>query len=33
MRSVEAIADEIIDREGGFVNDPADPGGATKYGV
>lgn len=33
MRSVEAIADEIIDREGGYVNDPADPGGATKYGV
>ena len=33
MRSVEAIADEIIDREGGFVNDPADPGGATKFGV
>lgn len=33
MRSVEAIADEIIDREGGFVNDPADPGGATNYGV
>lgn len=33
MRSVEAIADEIIDREGGFVNDPDDPGGATKYGV
>ncbi|MEM9709472.1 MAG: holin-associated N-acetylmuramidase [Pseudomonadota bacterium] len=33
MRSVEAIADEIIAREGGFVNDPDDPGGATKYGV
>lgn len=33
MRSVETIADEIIDREGGFVNDPDDPGGATKYGV
>ncbi len=33
MRSVEAIAEEIIAREGGFVDDPADPGGATKYGV
>lgn len=33
MRSVEAIADEIIAREGGFVNDPDDPGGATKHGV
>lgn len=33
MRSVEAIADEIIAREGGYVNDPDDPGGATKYGV
>ncbi|MDJ1007276.1 MAG: holin-associated N-acetylmuramidase [Paracoccaceae bacterium] len=33
MRSVEAIADEIIAREGGFVNDPDDPGGATKFGV
>lgn len=33
MRSVEAIADEIIAREGGFVNDSDDPGGATKHGV
>jgi len=33
MRSVEAIADDIIAREGGFVNDPDDPGGATKHGV
>jgi lysozyme family protein len=33
MRSVDAIADEIIAREGGFVNDPDDPGGATKHGV
>lgn len=33
MKSVEAIADEIIGREGGYVNDPDDPGGATKYGV
>ncbi|MDJ0827158.1 MAG: holin-associated N-acetylmuramidase [Rhodobacter sp.] len=33
MKSVEAIADEIVAREGGYVNDPDDPGGATKYGV
>ena len=33
MRSVTAIADEILTREGGFVNDPDDPGGATKHGV
>jgi len=31
--NVADIANEIINREGGFVNDPADPGGATKYGV
>ena len=33
MQTVQSIAEEIIDREGGFVNDPDDPGGATKYGV
>ena len=33
MRSVLTIAQEIIAREGGYVNDPDDPGGATKYGV
>lgn len=33
MRSVEDIADEIVAREGGYVNDPDDPGGATNYGV
>lgn len=32
-QSVTDIAKEIIAREGGFVNDPDDPGGATKYGV
>lgn len=33
MQSVQEIANEIIRREGGFVNDPDDPGGATNYGV
>ncbi|MCI2398793.1 holin-associated N-acetylmuramidase [Aliiroseovarius subalbicans] len=33
MKSVQDIADEIIDREGGYVNDPDDPGGATNFGV
>lgn len=33
MKSVSDIADEIVAREGGYVNDPDDPGGATKYGV
>ncbi|QDP66980.1 MAG: putative glycosyl hydrolase [Prokaryotic dsDNA virus sp.] len=27
------IAEEIVGREGGYVNDPDDPGGATKWGV
>ena len=33
MQSVTDIAMEIVAREGGYVNDPDDPGGATKYGV
>jgi lysozyme family protein len=33
MHSVEEIAREIVLREGGFVDDPDDPGGATKHGV
>jgi lysozyme family protein len=33
MKTVEQIATAIVAREGGFVNDPDDPGGATKYGV
>ncbi|MFN3277613.1 MAG: holin-associated N-acetylmuramidase [Paracoccus hibiscisoli] len=33
MPSVEQIAREIVAREGGYVNDPDDPGGATNYGV
>ena len=33
MLSVDAIAREIVAREGGYVNDPDDPGGATNHGV
>lgn len=33
MPTVEQIASQIVAREGGYVNDPDDPGGATKYGV
>lgn len=33
MKTVRQIADEIVAREGGFVNDPDDPGGATNHGV
>lgn len=33
MTSVHDIARQIVQREGGFVNDPDDPGGATNYGV
>lgn len=33
MLSVEQIAKDIVAREGGYVNDPDDPGGATNFGV
>lgn len=33
MQTVDQIARAIVRREGGYVNDPDDPGGATKYGV
>ena len=33
MQSVKEIATGIVAREGGFVNDPDDPGGATNFGV
>jgi lysozyme family protein len=33
MQSVRSIAEQIVAREGGYVNDPDDPGGATKHGV
>ena len=33
MQTVTEIATDIVAREGGYVNDPDDPGGATNYGV
>ncbi|MCC1493313.1 holin-associated N-acetylmuramidase [Cognatishimia sp. F0-27] len=30
---VRQLAEEIVVREGGYVNDPDDPGGATNFGV
>ncbi|MGC9417730.1 MAG: holin-associated N-acetylmuramidase [Rhodovulum sp.] len=33
MEKVRTLAEEIVIREGGFVNDPDDPGGVTKHGV
>ncbi len=33
MQTVQEIAREIVAREGGYVNDPDDPGGATNHGV
>ncbi|MFN3845963.1 MAG: holin-associated N-acetylmuramidase [Paracoccaceae bacterium] len=31
--TVRQLAEDIVAREGGFVNDPDDPGGATNHGV
>lgn len=33
MKTARQIAEDIVAREGGFVNDPDDPGGATNHGV
>lgn len=33
MHTVREIAEQIVAREGGYVNDPDDPGGATNHGV
>ena len=33
QKRVRDIAEEIVRREGGYVNDPDDPGGATNFGV
>lgn len=31
--NIEQYLEELIKREGGYVNNPADRGGATKYGI
>lgn len=31
--NIEIYLNELIEREGGYVNDPTDRGGATKYGI
>lgn len=33
MRSIDQIIDEVIVTEGGYVHDPADPGGETNWGI
>lgn len=33
MQNIRKLAAGIVAREGGYVHDPDDPGGATKYGV
>jgi len=33
MHNIHQIAESIVVREGGYVNDPDDPGGATNFGV
>ncbi len=33
MPTIFQIAEDIVAREGGYVNDPDDPGGATNHGV
>lgn len=33
MRTLKDIIDDIIEREGGYVNNPKDAGGPTKYGI
>jgi lysozyme family protein len=31
--TIEQLIDDVIDREGGFVDHPADPGGASCFGI
>jgi lysozyme family protein len=33
MSNVDKMIDGILDREGGYVNHPSDPGGATNFGI
>ena len=32
-RDIETLIDELIEREGGYVNHPADRGGPTRFGI
>jgi lysozyme family protein len=33
MTDIETLLDKLLDREGGYVNNPADRGGATNFGI
>jgi len=33
MTNIDTLVDELIKREGGYVNNPNDKGGATNYGI
>lgn len=33
MKSINGIIEDVISAEGGYVNDPRDAGGETKYGI
>lgn len=33
VKEIDKLLDEVIAREGGYVNHPQDPGGETKYGI
>ena len=33
LHDVDGMIDRLIEREGGYVNHPLDPGGETKYGI
>jgi lysozyme family protein len=33
MTDIQSLIDDVIDREGGFVDHPADRGGATNWGI
>lgn len=33
MTDIDQLIDELIDREGGYVNDPRDSGGETNFGI